>query len=65
MSHRSSHRLARETAWRYAVPGAGSKCEIRLARHGPHAGVLGAALLAAQEYAEDTGGVMAEALEGR
>jgi glucokinase len=56
---------ARETAWKYAVPGAGSQCEIRLARHGPRAGVLGAALLAAQEYAQDTGGVMEEALEGR
>jgi glucokinase len=56
---------ARETAWKYAVPGAGSKCEIRLARHGPRAGVLGAALLAAQEYAEETGKVMEEAVEGR
>ena len=56
---------ARETAWKYAVPGAGSQCEIRLARHGPRAGVLGAALLAAQEYAEDTGIVMEEAVEGR
>jgi glucokinase len=56
---------ARETAWKYAVPGAGSQCEIRCARHGPHAGVLGAALLAAQEYAEETGGVMEEAVEGR
>jgi glucokinase len=56
---------ARETAWRYAVPGAGSQCEIRLARHGPRAGVLGAALIAAQEYAEETGGVMEEAVEGR
>jgi glucokinase len=56
---------ARETAWKYAVPGAGSRCEIRLARHGPRAGVLGAALLAAQEYAEETGKVMEEAVEGR
>jgi glucokinase len=56
---------AREIAWKYAVPGAGSQCEIRLARHGPRAGVLGAALLAAQEYAEETGGVMEEAVEGR
>jgi glucokinase len=56
---------AREVAWKYAVPGAGSQCEIRLARHGPRAGVLGAALLAAQEYAEETGGVMEEAVEGR
>jgi glucokinase len=56
---------ARETAWKYAVPGAGSQCEIRLARHGPRAGVLGAALLAVQEYAQDTGVVMEEAVEGR
>jgi glucokinase len=56
---------ARETAWKYAVPGAGTQCEIRLARHGARAGVLGAALLAAQEYAQDTGGVMEEAVEGR
>jgi glucokinase len=41
---------AREVAWKYAVPGAGSQCEIRLARHGPRAGVLGAALIAAQEW---------------
>jgi len=56
---------ARETAWKYAVPGVGSQCAIRLARHGPNAGVLGAALLAAQEYADETGGVMEEAVEGR
>jgi glucokinase len=56
---------ARETAWKYAVPGAGALCKIRLARHGPRAGVLGAALLAAQEYAEETGQVMEEAVEGR
>jgi glucokinase len=56
---------ARETAWKYAVRGAGSRCEIRLARHGPRAGVLGAALLAAQEYAQDTGVAMEEAVEGR
>ncbi|MGH2946750.1 MAG: ROK family protein [Solirubrobacteraceae bacterium] len=56
---------ARETAWRYAVPGAGSRCQIRLARHGPRAGVLGAALIAVQEYVEETGGLMEEAVEGR
>ena len=56
---------AREVAWKYAVPGAGALCKIRLARHGPRAGVLGAALLAAQEYAAETGGVMEEAVEGR
>ena len=56
---------AREVAWKYAVPGAGTQCKIRLARHGPRAGVLGAALIAAQEYAEETGQVMEEAVEGR
>jgi len=56
---------ARETAWKYAVPGAGTQCKIRLAHHGPRAGVLGAALIAAQEYAEETGQVMEEAVEGR
>jgi glucokinase len=35
------------------VPGLGAKTTIRIARHGPRAGVLGAALLAAQEYGED------------
>ena len=45
---------AREAAYRHVVPGLGAKTTIRIARHGPRAGVLGAALLAAQEYAEDT-----------
>jgi glucokinase len=45
---------AREAAYRHVVPGLGAKTSIRIARHGPRAGVLGAALLAAQEYAEDT-----------
>ena len=44
---------AREAALRHVVPGAGSATTIRLARHGPRAGVLGAALIAAQEWAED------------
>src|SRR6201991_4149358 len=44
---------AREAAYRHVVPGLGAKTNIRIARHGPRAGVLGAALLAAQEYAED------------
>lgn len=56
---------AREVAWQYAVPGAGSRCEIRLARHGKDAGVLGAALIAAQEYAEEAGMAMEQAVEGR
>jgi glucokinase len=42
---------ARETAERFVVPGVGTRTEIRLARWGPRAGVLGAALLARQELA--------------
>lgn len=34
---------------RLKVPGAGTRTDIRLARHGPEAGVRGAALLAGQE----------------
>jgi glucokinase len=44
---------ARKTALAHVVPGAGSATTIRLARQGPRAGVLGAALIAAQEWAED------------
>jgi glucokinase len=44
---------ASRTALEHVVPGAGSATTIRLARHGPRAGVLGAALIAAQEWAED------------
>jgi glucokinase len=44
---------ARDTARKYVVPGAGSATTIRLARHGPRAGVLGAALMAAQEWVEE------------
>jgi glucokinase len=44
---------ARRAALEHVVPGAGSKTKIRLARHGPRAGVLGAALIAAQEWAQD------------
>jgi glucokinase len=44
---------ARRIALEHVVPGAGSATTIRLARHGPRAGVLGAALIAAQEWAED------------
>jgi glucokinase len=40
-------------ALEHVVPGAGSGTKIRLARHGPRAGVLGAALIAAQEWAEN------------
>jgi glucokinase len=40
---------ARETALRFVLPGVGERTRIRLARHGAHAGVRGAALLAALE----------------
>ena len=38
------------------VPGAGVNTRIRLARHGPRAGVLGAATVAAQEYEHERRG---------
>jgi len=41
--------LARETAWRFVLPGIGERTEIRLARYGADAGVRGAALLAGHE----------------
>jgi glucokinase len=41
---------ASRAAFRHVLPGVGSKTRIRLARHGPRAGVLGAALIAAQEW---------------
>ncbi|MEI7625918.1 MAG: ROK family protein [Actinomycetota bacterium] len=40
---------ARETAAGYILPGVGTRTEIRLARHGTDAGVLGAALTARSE----------------
>jgi glucokinase len=40
---------ARRVALGYVVPGLGGRTNIRLAWHGVQAGVLGAALLAAQE----------------
>ncbi|HEX8206890.1 MAG TPA: ROK family protein [Solirubrobacteraceae bacterium] len=40
---------AEDAARRLALPGVGTKTRIELARHGVHAGVRGAALLAAQE----------------
>jgi glucokinase len=40
---------ARQTARGFVLPGVGESTEIRLARYGPDAGVLGAALLAAHE----------------
>jgi glucokinase len=45
---------ARRVAFRHVLPGVGSKTKIRLARHGPRAGVLGAALIAAQEWELDS-----------
>ena len=41
---------ASRVAFRHVLPGVGTKTKIRLARHGPRAGVLGAALIAAQEW---------------
>jgi glucokinase len=40
---------ARNSAWRFVLPGVGTRTEIRLARSGPQAGVRGAALLARLE----------------
>ena len=55
---------ARDAAYRHVVPGLGTHTTIRIARHGPRAGVLGAALLAAQEHAQDTGGDLQHAVSG-
>jgi glucokinase len=55
---------AREATFRHVVPGLGTRTTIRIARHGPRAGVLGAALLAAQEHSEDTGGDLQNAVSG-
>jgi glucokinase len=55
---------AREATLRHTVPGLGARTTIRIARHGPRAGVLGAALLAAQEYAESTGRSLASTVSG-
>jgi glucokinase len=44
----------RVASW-YVVPGLGTRTTIRLARHGVRAGVLGAALLAAQELRAPSG----------
>jgi glucokinase len=43
---------AREVAGRFVLPGVGQRTKIRLARHGRHSGVRGAALLAKLELAE-------------
>ena len=44
---------ATRTAFRHVLPGIGTQTKIRLARHGPRAGVLGAALIAAQEWEDE------------
>ena len=60
---------ARRVALGYVVPGLGQGTNIRLAWHGVHAGVLGAALLAAQEveagaaHGTDPGGADAVAVD--
>jgi glucokinase len=41
---------AREVAPRYVLPGVGTQTTIRLARRGAEAGVVGAAMVAAQEF---------------
>lgn len=46
---------AEAVAFRHVLPGVGTKTKIRLARHGPRAGVLGAALMAAQEFGSKEG----------
>jgi glucokinase len=47
---------AERTARRHTVPGAGAETTIRLARHGPQAGVIGAATVAAQEFQHERRG---------
>jgi glucokinase len=42
---------AQRAARKHTVPGLGERTQIRVARHGPEAGVLGAATVAAQEWA--------------
>jgi glucokinase len=42
---------AQRSARNHTVPGVGARTKIRVARHGPQAGVLGAATVAAQEWA--------------
>ena len=47
---------AREVAERFTLTGVGTETTIRIARRGPEAGVVGAALIAVQELTEDIGG---------
>jgi glucokinase len=46
---------------RHLLPGCGTRTEIRRARHGPLAGVRGAALLAGQELEAELGEATREA----
>ena len=55
---------ARDAAFRHVVPGLGVNTTLRIARHGPRAGVLGAALIAAQEYALESGESLQSAVSG-
>jgi glucokinase len=54
----------RSTTFQHVVPGAGTETKLRIARHGPRAGVLGAALIAAQEFAEQSGKALESAVSG-
>ncbi len=56
---------AKRTAAAYVLPGLGKQTTIRVARHGVRAGVLGAALLAAHELADDQAPVPTEDLIGQ
>jgi glucokinase len=50
---------AERTARRHTVPGLGLNTTIRVARHGPQAGVIGAATVAAQEWGLERAKAMA------
>jgi glucokinase len=54
---------ARESAGRFILPGVGTQTRIELARHGPQAGVRGAALLAGQELEREGLPLQAETKE--
>jgi glucokinase len=54
---------ARESASRFILPGVGTTTRIQLARHGPQAGVRGAALLAGQELEREHLPLQAETKE--
>ena len=54
----------RDACCAHVVPGLGTNTVLRIARHGPRAGVLGAALIAAQEYADETGQNLQGAISG-